>query len=117
MLINANAQIGGGWDWAFNTGSLGGTTFKHLKYNASGTEILMGGQALAAAYFGSTTLTAPPQLSYPGNIKFFGKINSVTSAQTIIRSFINIPLNFDCITTDAAGNFYTGGAFCEYSSF
>lgn len=113
----SQAQIGDGWDWAFNTGSLGGTTFKHLKYNASGTEILMGGQALAAAYFGSTTLTAPPQSGYPGNIKFFGKINSATSAQTIIRSFINIPLNFDCITTDAAGNFYIGGAFVGVTDF
>ena len=116
-LLNANAQIGGGWDWAFNTGSLGGTTFKHIKYSADGSEILMAGQALAAAYFGSTTLTAPPQLSYPGNIKFFGKINSVTGATTIIRSFSNIPVNFDCITTDDAGNFYTGGAFVSTTDF
>ncbi len=113
----ANAQIGGGWDWAFNTGSLGGTTFKHMKYNTAGTEILMGGQALAAAYFGSTTLTAPPQLSLPGNIKFFGKIDAATGASTIIRSFINIPVNFDCITTDDAGNFYIGGASVTTTDF
>lgn len=116
-LLNANAQIGDGWDWAFNTGSLGGTTFKHLKYTADGSEILMGGQALGAAYFGATTLTAPPQLGLPGNIKFFGKINSATGAQTIIRSFINIPVNFDCITTDEAGNFYIGGAFVNTTDF
>jgi len=116
-IVNANAQIGGGWDWAFNTGSLGGTTFKHLKYTSDGSEILMGGQALAAAYFGSTTLTAPKQLSYPGNIKFFGKINSATGAPTIIRSFNNIPINFDCITTDDAGNFYIGGANVGVTDF
>jgi hypothetical protein len=116
-LINANAQIGGGWDWAFNTGSLGGTTFKYMKYTAAGSEILMGGQALAAANFGSTTLTAPPQLGYPGNIKFFGKINAVTGVSTIIRSFINIPVNFDCITTDDTGNFYIGGAFVGVADF
>lgn len=113
----SQAQIGGGWDWAFNTGSLGGTTFKHMKYNAAGTEILMGGQALAAAYFGSNTLTAPPQLSLPGNIKFFGKIDAATGASTIIRSFINIPVNFDCITTDDAGNFYIGGASVTTTDF
>lgn len=117
LLLNANAQIGDGWDWAFNSGSLGGTTFKHLKYTADGSEILMGGQALAAAYFGSTTLTAPAQSGYPGNIKFFGKINSTTSEQTIIRSFSNIPLDFDCVTTDDAGNFYTGGGFTGIADF
>ena len=116
-FLVTQAQIGGGWDWAFNTGSLGGTTFKHLKYNVSGTEILMGGQDLAAAYFGSTTLTAPPQLSLPGNIKFFGKIDAATGASTIIRSFINIPVNFDCITTDDAGNFYIGGASVTTTDF
>lgn len=116
-IVNANAQIGGGWDWAFNTGSLGGTTYTHLKYTADGSEILMSGQALAAAYFGSTTLTAPPQLSYPGNIKFFGKINAATGAPSIIRSFINIPVNFDCVTTDDAGNFYIGGAFVAVADF
>ncbi len=116
-VLQVNAQIGGGWDWAFNTGSIGGTTFKHLKYTADGSEILMGGQALGAAYFGSTTITAPPQLSYPGNIKFFGKINSATGASSVIRSFINIPVNFDCITTDDAGNFYIGGAFVSTTDF
>ena len=117
LFLNASAQIGGGWDWAFNTGSLGGTTFKHLKYTSDGSEILMGGQALAAAYFGATTLTATPQGSLPGNIKFFGKINSTTTVTTIIRSFINIPVNFDCITTDDAGNFYIGGAFVSTTDF
>ena len=105
VFQNANAQIGGGWDWAFNTGSIG-STFKHLKYTADGSEILMGGQGLAAAYFGTTTLTAPPQSKYPGSIKFFGKINAATGVPSIIRSFNNFPINFDCITTDAAGNFY-----------
>jgi len=117
VWIISNAQIGGGWDWAFNTGSLGGTTYKHLKYNATGSEILMGGQALAAAYFGSTTLLAPPQLSFPGNIKFFGKIDAATGASTIIRSFINIPINFDCIATDDGGNFYIGGASVTTTDF
>ena len=111
--MSSNAQIGGGWDWAFNTGSLGGATIKHMKYTNNGSEILFGGNALAAAYFGSTTLTAPKQGSFAGNIKFFGKINSATGAPTIIRSFNNLAVNFDCITTDAAGNFYIGGAISD----
>lgn len=77
----------------------------------------MGGQALDATYFDSTTLSAPPQLSNPRNLKFFGKIDPATSAQTIIRSFNNIPLNFDCITTDDAGNFFIGGAFGSTTDF
>ena len=110
ISLNLHAQIGGGWDWAFNTGSLGGANYKHLKYSTDGTEILMGGSALAAAYFGSTTLTAAtPCCNLPGNIKFFGKINVATGVPTIIRSFENFPVNFDCITTDDAGNFYIGG--------
>ena len=113
LFVTANAQIGGGWDWAFNTGSLGGATIKHMKYTADGSEILFGGTALAAVYFGSTTLTATPQAGYAGNIKFFGKINSATGVPTIIRSFSNLPVNFDCITTDDAGNFYIGGAVSD----
>ncbi|SFA75822.1 Por secretion system C-terminal sorting domain-containing protein [Flavobacterium swingsii] len=113
LFVTANAQIGGGWDWAFNTGSLGGATIKHMKYTADGSEILFGGTALAAVYFGSTTLTATPQSGYAGNIKFFGKINSATGIPTIIRSFSNLPVNFDCITTDDAGNFYIGGAISD----
>lgn len=108
-FLNVKAQIGGGWDWAFNTGTLGGTTYNHLKYTADGSEILMGGQALVAAKFGSTTLTTPMQLRFSGSIKFFGKINAATGVPTIIRSFNNFPVNFDCITTDDAGNFYIGG--------
>ncbi len=116
--MSSNAQIGGGWDWAFNTGTLGGATIKHMKYTADGSEILFGGSALAAAYFGSTTLTAPPPLANnPGQIKFFGKINAATGVPTIVRSFNNIPLNFDCITTDNVGNFYTGGAFVSTTDF
>lgn len=110
LFVTANAQIGEGWDWAFNTGSLGGATIKHMKYTADGSEILFGGNALAAVYFGSTTLTATPQAGFAGNIKFFGKINSATGVSTIIRSFSNLPVNFDCVTTDDAGNFYIGGA-------
>lgn len=118
IIVNANAQIGGGWDWAFNTGTLGGATYKHLKYTADGSEILMAGQCAAAAYFGGTTLTAPPPTAgNPGNIRFFGKINAATGVPTIIRSFNNIPLNFDCVTTDDAGNFYTGGAFVAVTDF
>ncbi|MFD0989059.1 T9SS type A sorting domain-containing protein [Mariniflexile jejuense] len=113
FFLTTNAQIGNGWDWAFNTGTLGGANMKHMKYTADGSEILFGGTGLAAAYFGSTTLTAPPQSSYPGNIKFFGKINASTGVPTVIRSFSNLPINFDCITTDAAGNFYIGGAISD----
>jgi hypothetical protein len=113
FIMSSNAQIGGGWDWAFNTGSLGGATIKHMKYTNNGSEILFGGNALAAAYFGANTITAPKQGSFAGNIKFFGKINSATGAPTIIRSFINLAVNFDCITTDAAGNFYIGGAISD----
>lgn len=107
--MSSNAQIGGGWDWAFNTGSLGGEAIKYLKYTSDGSEILFGGTGLAAAYFGSTTLTAPAQPNYPGDIKYFGKINSATGVPTIIKSFSNLLINFDCITTDDAGNFYIGG--------
>jgi hypothetical protein len=114
FFANTNAQIGGGWDWAFNTGSLGGATIKHMKYTTDGSEILFGGNALAAVYFGSTTLTAPqPLAGNAGSIKFFGKINSATGTPTIIRSFINLPINFDRITTDDAGNFYIGGAISD----
>jgi len=109
FIMNSNAQIGGGWDWAFNTGSLGGEAIKHLKYTSDGSEILFGGTALAAAYFGSTTLTSPKQPNYPGDIKYFGKINSATGVPTIIKSFSNLYINFDCVTTDDAGNFYIGG--------
>lgn len=109
FVMKSNAQIGGGWDWAFNTGSLGGEAIKHLKYTSDGAEILFGGTALAAAYFGSTTLTSPKQPNYPGEIKYFGKINSATGVPTIIKSFSNLYINFDCITTDDAGNFYIGG--------
>ena len=116
LFLNTNAQIGGGWDWAFNTGSLE-STFKHLKYTPDGSEILMGGTALAAVKFGATTLTAPPQPGNPGIINFFGKINASTGVQTIIRSFTNIPFSFDCITTDDAGNFYTGGGFFGQADF
>lgn len=109
FIMNSNAQIGGGWDWAFNTGALAGEGIKYLKYTSDGSEILFGGRSLAAAYFGSTTLTAPAQPNYPGEIKYFGKINSATGVPTIIKSFNNLYINFDCITTDDAGNFYTGG--------
>jgi hypothetical protein len=116
FIMSSNAQIGGGWDWAFNTGTLGGANIRHMKYTSDGTEILFGGTALAAAYFGSTTLTTPAQLSYPGNIKYFGKINSATGVPIIIRSFNNLPINFDCITTDDAGNFYIGGAISDVNA-
>ncbi len=110
IIGNANAQIGGGWDWAFNTGALAGANIKHMKYTADGSEILFGGTALAATYFGSTTLTAPsPTPGGAGTIHFFGKINSETGVPTIIRSFNNLPISFDCITTDNDGNFYIGG--------
>ena len=116
IIGNVNAQIGGGWDWAFNTGSLGGANIKHMKYTSDGSEILFGGNALAAAYFGTTTLSAPPLGSFPGQIKFFGKINSATGIPTIIKSFSNLPINFDCITTDDGGNFYIGGAISSVNS-
>ena len=116
FIISSNAQIGGGWDWAFNTGSLGGEGIKYLKYTSDGSEILFGGRSLAAAYFGSTTLTAPAQPNYPGEIKYFGKINSATGVPTIIKSFNNLYINFDCITSDEAGNFYTGGGISGTNS-
>lgn len=115
-LINANAQIGGGWDWAFNTGSLGGDAIKYMKYTNDGSEILFAGTGLAAAYFGTTTLTSPKQPNYPGDIKYFGKINAATGVPTIIRSFNNIFINFDCVTTDDAGNFYIGGGLAANNS-
>lgn len=115
-FLNANAQIGGGWDWAFNTGSLGGEAIKYMKYTNDGSEILFAGTALAAAYFGSTTLTSPKQPNYPGDIKYFGKINSATGVPTIIRSFSNMFINFDCVTTDDAGNFYIGGGLAANNS-
>ena len=116
-ILNSSAQIGGGWDWAFNTGCIGGASYKHLKYSPDGSEILMGGQASAAAYFGNTTLTAPIQFGFPGSIKFLGKINAATGVPTILRSFINFNMIFDCITTDNAGNFYVGGGISSLTPY
>lgn len=108
-LLNANAQIGGGWDWAFTTGSLGGANIKYMNYTADGSQILFGGDALASVYFGSTTLIAPKTgATTPGQIKFLGKINAATGAVTILRSFINVYFTIHCITTDDAGNFFIG---------
>lgn len=109
IVLHTYAQIGGGWDWAFNSGSLGGANIKHMKYTADGSKILFGGEVLGAAYFNGITYAAPRFGNYPGNIKFLGKINTATGVPTILKSYINILMTFQCITTDDAGNFYIGG--------
>lgn len=106
--LTTNAQIGDGWDWAFTTGSLGGANIKYMKYTADGKDILFGGDALASVYFGATTITAPKKGSYPGQIRFLGKINSSTGTATILKSFISTQFTIHCITTDDAGNFFIG---------
>ncbi len=110
-LLSINAQIGGGWDWAFNTGSIN-PAYNYLKYSPDGSEILFAGSSGGAAYFGSTTLTSPSIVSgtntYPGGIQFFGKVNSATGVPTIIKSFNNLAITFSNVTTDDSGNFYVG---------
>ncbi|WP_417431901.1 T9SS type A sorting domain-containing protein [Halpernia sp.] len=108
IFLNINAQIGGGWDWAFNTGSLGGADIRYMKYSADGSEIAFAGEASAAVYFGGTTYTAPAIGSYPGKINFFGKINSQTGIPTVTHTYQNIPFGFNKVTTDSEGNFYVG---------
>ncbi len=107
-ILQANAQIGGGWDWAITTGSLGGANIKYMKYTADGKDILFGGDAVASVYFGSTTIIAPKISTSPGQIRFLGKINSSTGTATILKSFISIQFTIHCITTDDAGNFFIG---------
>jgi Secretion system C-terminal sorting domain len=103
------AQIGGGWDWAFNTGSLGAPSIKHFSYKANGT-IYFGGQAIAAAKFGNTTLTANAVSGFPGTNIFFGKINSSTGEPTIIKSYTSAEnFSVDCITTNSNGDFFFAG--------
>ncbi len=116
-LLHANAQIDGGWDSAINTGSLGVATLKHMKYTADGSEILFGGDAMAAVYFGSTTLSAPKIGKYAGHIDFLGKINSSTGIPTVLSSYLNYPGVFTCITTDDSGNFYVGGSINSATPF
>jgi hypothetical protein len=108
IITTVYAQIGGGWDWAFNPGSLGSATMRHISYKTNGG-IYFGGQALAAAKFGNTTITAPKVGSFPGTVRFFGSINAQTGAPTIVKWYANGNMSTDCITTDDDGNFVFGG--------
>ena len=98
----------------FNTGAMG-PNIKHLKYQPNG-EMLFGGVVVANAYFGSTNLSATTYNNFPGNIFVLGKI-STAGNPTVIRSFSNPVFSFDCITTDAAGNFYVGGGYSTNTDF
>jgi hypothetical protein len=102
------AQIGSGWDWAFNPGSLGAASLRHISYKTNGG-IYFGGQALAAAKFGSLTISAPAVGNFPGTVRFFGSINAQTGAPTIVKWYANGNISTDCITTDDNGNFVFGG--------
>ena len=108
LIFNSNAQIGGGWDWAFNTGSAS-PTYNYLKYNADGSEIYFAGSGGGSAYFGSTTLTSTPIIyngvTYLADLQYFGKINAATGTPTIIKSFSRLGITFNNVTTDNLGNF------------
>jgi Secretion system C-terminal sorting domain len=108
IIMNSQAQIGGGWDWAFNPGSLGSAVMRHLSYKPSGS-IYFGGQALAAAKFGNATLTAAKVGRFPGTVRFFGNINAQTGVPTVVKWYANGNMSTDCITTDNDGNFIFGG--------
>ena len=106
-FLFTQAQIGGGWDWAFNTGAMS-PSIKHMAYQGNG-ELRFVGYAAAAAKFGSTTLTAPKIGSFPGNILYVGKI-ATSGAPTILKSYANPNFSIDCATTDSSGNFYLAGS-------
>ena len=108
LLINglvANAQIGGGWDWAINTGSFS-QSIKHLSYQSNG-DILIGGSLLGTNYLGGTTVTVPDSYSNVGTMFFLGKI--VNGTATVVYSINNVNISWDCVTTDSSGNYYVGG--------
>ena len=117
LLLNLNAQIGGGWDWAFNTGSAS-PTYNYLKYNADGSEIYFAGSGGGSAYFGSTTLTSTPIIyngvTYLADLQYFGKINAATGTPTIIKSFARLGITFNNVTTDNLGNFYIGATVYNF---
>ena len=117
VALNATAQIGGGWDWAFNTGSVN-PTYNYLKYNANGSEIYFAGSGGGSAYFGSTTLTSTPTIyngvTYLSDIQYFGKINSATGVPTILKSFNRLGITFNNVTTDNSGNFYIGATVYNF---
>ena len=66
------------------------------------------GSASTAIKFGNTTLTAPNILSFPGTVRFLGKI-SATGEPTVLMSYSNSNFSIDCATTDSSGNFYIAG--------
>ncbi len=112
FAVNSFCQIGGGWDWAKNTGSLGPNA-KFIGYNSSG-EMVIVASALGATYLGGTTITAPDVTTgVPGNISYLAKISS-TGTTTILRTFINPYFTLQCATLDASGNIYVG---LSYSAF
>ena len=108
LVINgliANAQIGGGWDWAINTGSFS-QAIKHLSYQPNG-DILIGGSLVGSNYLGGTTVTIPDISSFTGTMFFLGKI--VNGTTTVVYSINNVNISWDCVTTDSSGNYYVGG--------
>ncbi len=112
FTLSSFAQIGGGWDWAFNTGSLGHDA-KYIGYNSNG-DMLIVARNNGASYLGGTTVNVPDiATGTPGQITYLAKI-SATGTTTIIRSFLNSYLVVNVATTDAAGNFYVG---MGYSAF
>ena len=112
-LINANSQIGGGWDWAYNTGAINPSS-KHIGYNAAG-EMLIIGKAAGGMYLGADTVSTTPVFAgVPNNLIYLAKI-STTGTTSIIRSIVHPYIgNITVATTDSNGNFYVA---MSYSAF
>lgn len=114
ITLSSFAQIGGGWDWAYNTGSIGHLT-KHIGYNSNG-EMLIAARTGAATYLGNTTITAPDiAKGTPGRIDYLAKI-SATGNTSILRAFTNPYFSFNVATNDAAGNFYVGMSYSAFNN-
>lgn len=114
IVTTSLAQIGGGWDWAFNTGSYGHDA-KHIGYNANG-DMLIVARTNAGAYLGSSTVTVPDLAAgTPGQLSYLAKI-SATGATTILKSFANPYFTFNVATNDAAGNFYVGMGYSAFNN-
>ncbi len=114
FIITTFAQIGGGWDWAYNTGSYGHDA-KHIGYNANG-DMLIVARTNAGAYLGGSTVTVPDLAAgTPGQLSYLAKI-SATGATTILKSFANPYFTFNVATNDAAGNFYVGMGYSAFNN-
>lgn len=114
IAISSFAQIGGGWDWAYNTGSYGHDA-KHIGYNANG-DMLIVARANAGAYLGNNTISVPDiAAGTPGQFSYLAKISAIGTT-TILKSFANPYFTFNVATNDAAGNFYVGMGYSAFNN-